>query len=116
MTRITADPATNYTTAIADSEVVILGKNSTWNNFSAFVNSPEDLTETPAGILPDGTNLQDFLNADSESHAIGAVEFGKDGALYVSNGDGASYNQVDPRAVRVQDIDNLSGKILRIDP
>jgi glucose/arabinose dehydrogenase len=116
LTRITADPATNYATAIAGSEVVILGKNSTWNNFNAFVNSTEDLTEPPAGILPDGTNLQDFLNVDSESHAIGSVEFGKDGALYVSNGDGASYNQVDPRAVRVQDIDNLSGKILRIDP
>jgi glucose/arabinose dehydrogenase len=116
LTRITANPATNYTTAIDGSEVVILGKNSTWNNFNAFVNSTEDFTQAPAGILPDGTNLQDFLNDDSESHAIGAVEFGKDGALYVSNGDGASYNKVDPRAVRVQDIDNLSGKILRIDP
>jgi glucose/arabinose dehydrogenase len=116
LTRITADAATNYTTAIAGSEVVILGKNSTWNNFNAFVNSTVDFTQPAAGILPDGTNLQDFLNVDSESHAIGSVEFGKDGALYVSNGDGASYNQVDPRAVRVQDINNLSGKILRIDP
>ena len=34
----------------------------------------------------------------------------------MSNGDGASYNRVDPRASRVQDIDNLSGKILRINP
>jgi glucose/arabinose dehydrogenase len=116
LTRITADPATNYTTAVAGSEVVILGRNSTWNNFNAFVNSTTNFDEPAAGVLPNGTNLQDFLNLDSQSHAIGSVEFGTDGALYVSNGDGASYNQVDPRAVRVQDIDNLSGKILRIDP
>jgi glucose/arabinose dehydrogenase len=116
LTRITADANTNYTRAIANSEVVILGKNSTWNNFNAFVNSTRDFSEKPAGILPDGTNLRDFLAADSESHSIGSVEFGPDGTLYVTNGDGTSYNQMDPRTVRVQDIDNLSGKVLRIDP
>ena len=116
LTRITADASTNFTTAVPGSEVVILGKNSTWDNFNAFANSTNDFNEAPAGILPDGTNLQDFLAADSESHTVGSVEFGPDGALYVSNGDGTSYNQVDPRTVRVQDIDNLSGKIIRIDP
>ena len=116
LTRITADANTNFTTAVADSEVVILGTNSTWDNFNAFANSTFDFDEAPAGILPDGTNLQDFLAADSESHTIGSVEFGPDGALYVSNGDGTSYNRVDPRTARVQDIDNLSGKIIRIDP
>ena len=116
LTRITADANTGYTTAEAGSEVVILGTNSTWENFNAFANSTNDFGEPPAGILPDGTNLQDFLAADSESHTIGSVEFGPDGALYISNGDGTSYNQVDPRTVRVQDIDNLSGKIIRIDP
>ena len=116
LTRITADASTNFTTAVPGSEVVILGTNSTWDNFNGFVNSTNDFNEAPAGILPDGTNLQDFLAADSESHTIGSVEFGPDGALYVSNGDGTSYNRVDPRTVRVQDIDNLSGKIIRIDP
>ena len=114
--RVTADASTNYRTAVAGSEVVLLGKNSTWDNFNGQVNSTFDFDEAPAGILPDGSNLQDFLNADSESHTVGSVEFGPDGALYVSNGDGASYNRVDPRASRVQDIDNLSGKILRINP
>ena len=116
LTRITADANTNFTTAVPGSEVVILGTNSTWDNFNGFANSTNDFDEAPAGILADGTNLQDFLAADSESHTIGSVEFGPDGALYISNGDGASYNQVDPRAVRVQDLDNLSGKIIRIDP
>jgi glucose/arabinose dehydrogenase len=44
------------------------------------------------------------------------VHFGPDGYLYLTNDDGTSYNFVDPRAVRVQDIDNLSGKLLRVDP
>ena len=116
LTRITADPDTGYTTAVTGSEVVILGTNSTWANFNGFVDSTIDFDEPPAGILADGTNLEDFLAADSITHTIGSVEFGLDGALYVSNGDGTAYNQVDPRTVRVQDIDNLSGKILRIDP
>ena len=116
LTRITADPTTGYTTAVPGTEVVILGTNSTWDNFNAFVNSTNDKEEPPAGILPDGTNLEDFIAVDSESHAPGSVEFGTDGALYVTTGDGTSYNQLDARTVRVQDIDNLSGKVLRIDP
>ncbi|MEL6263666.1 MAG: DUF4347 domain-containing protein [Cyanobacteria bacterium J06626_6] len=116
LVRVTADANNNYRTAVPGSEVVLLGKNSTWENFNGFANSTFDLAEPPAGILPDGSNLQDFLNSDSESHTIGSVEFGPDGALYVSNGDGTSYNRVDRRSSRVQDIDNLSGKILRIDP
>jgi glucose/arabinose dehydrogenase len=114
--RVTADPSTNFTTAIAGSEVILLGRNSVWSNFNAFVNSTSDFNAPPAGILPDGTNIQDFIATDSESHTVGDIEFGPDGALYVSIGDGTSYNRVDPRTVRVQDIDNLSGKILRIDP
>ncbi|MBD3881200.1 DUF4347 domain-containing protein [Phormidium tenue FACHB-886] len=116
LTRVTADASTNYTTAVPGSEVILLGTNSTWANFNGLVNSTIDFDEPPAGILPNGTNLRDFLAADSDSHTIGSVEFGLDGALYVTNGDGTSYNRVDPRTVRVQDIDNLSGKVLRINP
>lgn len=116
MTRVTADSATNFTTIIPNSEVVLIGGNSTWNNFNAFANSTVNFTEPPAGILPNGTNLNDFIATDSESHTVGSIEFGLDGSLFVSIGDGTSYNQVDPRTARVQDIDNLSGKILRVDP
>ena len=114
--RVSADAANGYRTAVAGSEVVLLGKNSTWDNFNGFVNSTVDFDEPEAGVAPDGSYIQDFLNADSRSHTVGAVEFGPDGTLYVSNGDGASYNRPDRRAVRVQDIDSLSGKVLRIDP
>lgn len=95
---------------------MLLGSNSTWNNFNAFVNSTNDFDEPPAGIRANGTNIQDFIASDSESHTVGALAFGNDGNLFVTIGDGTSYNRVDPRTVRVQDIDNLSGKALRIDP
>ncbi len=114
--RVTADAANGYKTAIAGSDVVLLGKNSTWDNFNGRVNSTNNFNEPPAGINPDGTNIQDFIASDSESHTIGAIEFGIDGNLFVSIGDGTSYNAMDPRTVRVQDVDNLSGKVLRINP
>ncbi|MEM9272964.1 MAG: PQQ-dependent sugar dehydrogenase [Cyanobacteria bacterium P01_F01_bin.143] len=112
LSKITID--LNSLTAVPGSEEVILGRNSTWNNFNGFVDSTVNLGEPPAlGIR---NQVPDFLAADSVSHSVGSVEFGSDGALYVSNGDGTSFNVVDPRTVRVQDIDTLSGKILRIDP
>jgi glucose/arabinose dehydrogenase len=114
--RVTADVTNDYRTAVAGSEVVLLGGNSTWDNFNAFANSTVDFNEPPAGENPDGSYLQDFINSDSESHTVGSLAFGIDGTLFVSIGDGASYNNVDVRADRVQDIDSLSGKILRIDP
>ena len=112
--RITVDLET--LTAVPDSEVILLGTNSIWDNFNGFVDSTVDKDEPPAGILPNGNNIRDFLAADSVSHSVGSVEFAPDGALIVSNGDGASFNDIDPRIFRVQDINNLSGKILRIDP
>ncbi|MBD2441494.1 PA14 domain-containing protein [Nostoc sp. FACHB-110] len=138
--RVKADPNSNYTTALdpnqPDSRVVLLGKNSTWNNIVRPNDNSTDVTKNyaPSGIINRDTgkaftsmqdylnnldkvqNVEDFIATDSESHSIGTVYFGTDGSLFVSTGDGTSYNQVDPRAIRVQDINNLSGKILRIDP
>ena len=115
--RVAADPSTNFSTAVPGSEVVIVGTNSTWENTSRpDANSTDNFDIPPSGITPDGENIQDYLATDSESHSIGALQFGTDGSLFISNGDGTSYNEVDPRTVRVQDIDNLSGKILRVDP
>jgi len=116
--RVTADASTNYTTALPDSEVVVLGKNSTWDNYDGLrnpigINSP--IRNNPSGILPDGTNIQDFIAVESNFHNTGSLEFGTDGALYVSTGD-ATLALLDTGSFRSQDIDNLSGKILRIDP
>ena len=114
--RYTLDANNDYKTIVPGSEVVLLGTNSTWDNFNAFVDSTDDLDEPQAGIDPSGNYVRDFVAADSQSHTIGDLAFGPDGMLYVSNGDGTSYNAVDPRTLRVQDVDSLSGKILRIDP
>ncbi|WP_183710407.1 Calx-beta domain-containing protein, partial [Bradyrhizobium sp. ERR14] len=140
LVRVTVDSST----MIADpaSEVVLVGKNSTWAYTSRpDANSGGDPSIVPSGIVngttitapasqietgaqdndPDragiqNQNIRDYLATDSDSHSIGAVHFGPDGYLYMTVGDGTSYNFVDPRAVRVQDIHNLSGKLLRIDP
>ncbi len=114
--KVTLDSATNYTTIVQNSEEILLGSASTWENFNAFTNSVFNLGEPPAGQNPDGSYIQDFINSDSTTHTVASLAFGTDGNLFVSIGDGASYNDVDPRAVRVQDIDSLSGKVLRIDP
>jgi Domain of unknown function (DUF4347)/Glucose / Sorbosone dehydrogenase/PA14 domain/Calx-beta domain len=121
--RVTADATKNYLEAVAGSEVILLGKNSNFANTRGFdENSTTNISIAPSGYVRDanGNNtsvsITDYLTSDSESHGIGSVKFGPDGKLYVSIGDGASYNFVDPRALRVLDLDNLSGKILRIDP
>ncbi len=49
-------------------------------------------------------------------HAIGALRFAPDGKLFVSIGDGASPDIVDPRALRAQRLDSYAGKLLRINP
>ncbi len=114
--RYTADPSTGYTTVIPGSEVVLIGNNSTWDNFNGFVDSTIDLDERPGGIAPDGSYVQDIIVIDAVAHMGGALRFGADGALYVSTGDGASYNRADIRGIRTLDVDSLSGKILRINP
>lgn len=58
----------------------------------------------------------DYIKVDAQSHAGGALAFGPDGNLYVSIGDGTSFNFSDPRSIDVQNPDSLSGKILRVDP
>ena len=140
LVRVTVNPAT----MVADpaSEIVLVGKNSIWAYTSRpDVNSNGDPNIPPSGIVNGTTitapasqietgpqdndpnhagiqnqNIRDYLATDGDSHSIGAVHFGPDGYLYLTVGDGTSYNFADPRAVRVQDIHNLSGKMLRVDP
>jgi glucose/arabinose dehydrogenase len=69
------------------------------------------------------------------SHAIGSLRWGRDGSLLVTAGDGADFNQMDPGGLqpsafganladpamdigsfRSQDITNLNGKVLRLNP
>jgi glucose/arabinose dehydrogenase/endonuclease YncB( thermonuclease family) len=56
----------------------------------------------------------DCLPSENPSHSIGTVRFGSDGTLWVTVGDGASFNVVDPDALRAQNLDSLAGKLLHI--
>lgn len=59
---------------------------------------------------------RDCIPSDIDSHSMGNIKFGADGALYVVTGDGASYGSVDTRALRSQNLDSLAGKMLRVNP
>ena len=81
------------------------------------VDSTSDLTLPESGFnAQTGEYVDNYIKVDSLSHAGGALAFGPDGALYVSIGEGTSFDATDPRTLSVQNIDSLSGKILRIDP
>jgi glucose/arabinose dehydrogenase len=114
LVRVTANQATGYRTHVPGSEVILLGKNSIREYFNPFVDLTVDFAE-PQGGFVDGEYVQDFINSDSLSHTVGGLAFHPDGSLFVSLGDGASYNRVDPRAWRVMDENSLAGKVLRID-
>lgn len=58
----------------------------------------------------------DCIPIDSVSHMGGALRFGPDGMLYVGVGDGIFSNVDAVRSLRAQDLDVLSGKVLRVDP
>lgn len=128
--RYTADAATGFTTVVPGSKVVLVGaggkslkdinlggtKDFTDPAFKDEIASDQYINPAqPAPTVINGFK-QDYLKDDSVSHIGGALAFGPDGALYVSVGDGTSFNFTDPRAPNVQSLDSLSGKILRIDP
>lgn len=109
-------------TLVEDSATVILGGagqslSDISGNGELNYTSSQHQNELASDVDPaTGDYKQDYIKVDSQSHAGGALAFGPDGALYVSVGDGTSFNFADPRTVSVQDPDSLSGKILRIDP
>jgi glucose/arabinose dehydrogenase len=96
LTRVTANPG-NPDVMLPGSEITILGS----------VGTP------PCSSQPAGA---DCIPIDDQSHTIGTVLFAPDGRLFVGNGDGASFDFADPLALRAQDLNSYSGKILRINP
>lgn len=129
LSRFTAQLVNGNLVVVPNSEVILLGKNSLAQYTQDIDSTPNNATaqnRQPSGIATgswnfntnqlDGTWVQDYIAGDSQSHTIGDVQFGPDGNLYVTVGDGTSYNYADRRAPRVQDVNNLSGKMLRINP
>lgn len=98
----------------------------------------------PSASAPDQDQLLEGWCQQFSSHSIGDLRFGPEGALYVSGGEGGSFSSADygqlgtepnpcgdppsPKgtaltspaseggSLRSQNLHNLSGKILRIDP
>lgn len=118
--RYTADADNDYKTVVEGSAKIIAGgAGQTLSDISGngAVDSTTDFNQPESGVDPEtGEFIDDYIKVDSRSHAGGALAFGPDGALYISTGDGTSFNFADPRSVSVQDINSLSGKILRVDP
>jgi len=56
----------------------------------------------------------DCLPSDNPSHSAGNIKAAPDGTLWVTHGDGSSFNLVDDDALRSQDLDSLAGKLLHI--
>lgn len=82
-----------------------------------------------------GTGWRDAPIIGSPSHTVGALRWGTDGSLFVTTGDGAQFNQLDPGgldpqmfgpqkadpyedigAYRSQNLWSLAGKLLRLNP
>ena len=107
--RLSANPD-NTNVVQPGSGVILLGKNSTLEH----IGNPNETDAPPFTCFkPEGGHVQDCLPLESGAHSIGFMRFGRDGALYVSNGDGTVNSGANWRA---QDIDSLGGKILRINP
>jgi glucose/arabinose dehydrogenase len=119
--RYTADASHGYLSIVPGSEKIILGGGgqdlSDISGGGALNFTSEQYKNLPSsGIDPaTGGYKQDYIKVDSLSHAGGSLVFGPDGALYVTTGDGTSFDFADPRTVDVQSINSLSGKVLRVD-
>jgi glucose/arabinose dehydrogenase len=103
--RITANPQNpDVAATTAGSRTVLLGGNGDASTIT-------DPTATPnLTCWRNGAQVQNCIPQDSYRHNIGTVEFGKDGALYVGNGD------VDRNPAGPQNPATLIGAILRLDP
>jgi glucose/arabinose dehydrogenase len=96
--------------AIAGSGVVVLGAGG---DFAAIGNPDKGDAKPYSCRAADGTPLRDCVPEEGTAHQINSLVFGLDGALYVASGDGINYGE---GSLRAQELDNLSGKILRINP
>jgi glucose/arabinose dehydrogenase len=57
----------------------------------------------------------DCLPADGPSHIGGTIRFAQDGSLFLSTGDASDFANINDNALRVQSLNSLAGKLLRID-
>lgn len=116
--RLTADSKTNFQTAVPDSLKVIVGAQGTAENIADPIpdgdpNLPERAS-CMTGLTMDGTPIDDCIPCDSRSHSAGTLIFGSSRQLFISLGDGADYEGPNRIGLRTQNLDSLSGRILRV--
>jgi glucose/arabinose dehydrogenase len=122
VSRFTVDSSQGFLKVVPGSEKVLLGGAGQSladisGNGALNFNQPVHANKTSSAIDPATGNFkQDYIKVDSTTHAGGSLVFGPDGALYVTTGDGTAFDYADPRSAEVQNINSLSGKVLRIDP
>jgi hypothetical protein len=117
--RVTADASKDYSVAVPGSLEVLVGKQSVLDNIAPPTpdgdpNIPERAS-CMTGLTMDGAPIEDCIPNDYLSHSAGTLLFGPGRVLYASLGDGADYTTPNRVALRTQNIDALSGRILRID-
>jgi glucose/arabinose dehydrogenase len=56
------------------------------------------------------------IPAAASAHTAGTIRFAPDGTLFLANGDGGTASFANTNSLNAQNIDSLSGKILRINP
>jgi glucose/arabinose dehydrogenase len=98
--RYTADVATDFRTAVPGSGVTIVG-----------ANGPSHIG-TPSCQTGD-TFVNDCIPMDQNFHTGGMLKFGKDGALFITTGDGYE-NVFNPNKPRTVSADSFAGKLLRV--
>ncbi|MFN5062340.1 MAG: PKD domain-containing protein [Pseudomonadota bacterium] len=118
--RITADASKDYQVALPDSLEVIVGKNSTAENMAPPIppgdaNIPERAS-CMSGLTMDGKPIEDCIACDATSHTAGTLLFAPNRVLFASLGDGADYSGPTRVGLRTQNLDSLSGRVLRINP
>lgn len=66
--------------------------------------SPTSVPRLPTPVEPWWVSL---------SHSVGNIKFAADGSIFVTTSDAAHFNYLDDNALRSQNLDLLSGKLLR---
>ncbi len=118
--RLTADANADFKTAVPNSLKVLVGANGIPAHIAPPVPEGDDNVPERAscmtGLTMDGEPIQDCIGCDALSHTAGTLVFGRSRELFISIGDGADYNGPTRVGLRTQNLDSLSGRVLRINP
>ena len=118
--RYVADASQGFNVAVPGSEEVILGKNNLVEYLAPQPTAPEitypERASCMTGLTMAGTPIQDCIPCDSLSHTAGTLMFDAEGNLVASLGDGANYDYPSQVAFNAQNLNAMTGRIVRVDP